>query len=215
MKKLFFFSAALILLLIICISSCKKTEDTVPSQQPKKKNLIKVPLTRQATDYTCGASAFQSILYYYGVEYMESDIATLVHSDTTNGTPYLNIKSVAESLNFSVEIKKNSTFDNLKTYLDEGKPVLVLIQAWTEQQNVDWKNDWIDGHYVVAIGYDSNNVYFMDPSTLGNYTFIPQSEFFDRWHDVDGQNDTCRNFIMSIQQTSGSTYIPETILKID
>ena len=45
--------------------------------------------------------------------------------------------------------------------------------------------DWEDGHYVVAIGYDNKNIYLMDPSTLGNYTFIPIPEFLDRWHDQD------------------------------
>ncbi len=42
-------------------------------------------------------------------------------------------------------------------------------------------------HYAVAIGYDEKHIYFMDPSTLGHYTFIPIAEFLDRWHDMDGQ----------------------------
>jgi predicted double-glycine peptidase len=42
-----------------------------------------------------------------------------------------------------------------------------------------------EGHYVVAVGYDSQNFYFMDPATLGNYTYIPTAEFASRWHDSD------------------------------
>ena len=37
-------------------------------------NFIRVPLTRQATDYTCGVAALQSILYYYGQEFLEDDL---------------------------------------------------------------------------------------------------------------------------------------------
>lgn len=32
------------------------------------------------------------------------------------------------------------------------------------------------------IGYDLERFYFMDPSTLANYTYIPVQEFEDRWH---------------------------------
>lgn len=31
-----------------------------------------------------------------------------------------------------------------------------------------------------------DNIYFMDPSTLANYTYVPIDEFLDRWHDWDG-----------------------------
>jgi predicted double-glycine peptidase len=74
--------------------------------------------------------------------------------------------------------------DDLRDFIDKGEPVIVLIQAWAESP-VDYSRDWEDGHYVVAIGYDRDNVYFMDPSTLGNYTYLPNREFFDRWHDED------------------------------
>jgi len=37
-------------------------------------NLIRIPLTRQAADYTCGVAALQSILYYYGQEFLEDDL---------------------------------------------------------------------------------------------------------------------------------------------
>lgn len=46
--------------------------------------------------------------------------------------------------------------------------MIVAIQAWAEE-GVDYNNDWDDGHYVVVIGYDSDNMFFMDPSTLGIY----------------------------------------------
>ena len=92
---------------------------------------------------------------------------------------------------------------------------MVLIQAWTSPTNVDWKNEWEAGHYVVAVGYDQNNVYFMDPYTLGNYAYIPKSEFMDRWHDVDSANDTLSHFILSIQKEPLPSYDPNKILKID
>jgi hypothetical protein len=62
---------------------------------------------------------------------------------------------------------------------------------------IEWKNAWDDGHFAVVIGYDSDHLYFMDPSLTGNYAFIPISEFLDRWHDVDG-TERLHNFGMIV-----------------
>ena len=75
----------------------------------------------------------------------------------------------------------------LQQILDQGRPVIVLIQAWGNKTLDQYATDKDDGHYVVAVGYDAANFYFMDPSTAGNYTFIPRDEFLRRWHDVDSR----------------------------
>lgn len=209
---------SIVLISLVIISGCKKdieTQTPAPVIANETKKLIKVPLTRQALGYTCGAAALQSILYYNGIEYGEGDLAELLGSNSTIGTPVENIVSFANSLDFNVETKEDASFDELKNYIDNNKPVMVLIQAWTSQTNVDWKNEWEAGHYVVAVGYDQNNVYFMDPYTLGNYAYIPKSEFMDRWHDVDSANDTLSHFILSIQKEPLPSYDPNKILKID
>ena len=149
-------------------------------------NLIRVPLTRQAMDYTCGVAALQSILYYYGQEFREDELVKKLGPTPENGTKYPRIVEFAQSLNFRVKVRTGMTLDELKRLIDEKKPVILLIQAWPDS-TVDYAQDWDDGHYAIAIGYDNQNVYFMDPSTLGNYTFIPLREFLDRWHDQDGQ----------------------------
>lgn len=51
----------------------------------------------------------------------------------------------------------------------------------------EWKNDWTDGHYVVAIGYDRGKIYFEDPYAYER-TFLSFRELNDRWHDVAGGN---------------------------
>jgi predicted double-glycine peptidase len=146
-------------------------------------NLIRVPLARQEADYTCGVAALQSILYYYGYESRQDILALRLHSDPEQGTAYPNMVSFAESLGFQVSVYTELTLGELKRYIDSRQPVLIAIQAWRESAG-DWAQDWNDGHYVVAVGYDQDNFYFMDPSTLGNFTFIPNAEFLDRWHDV-------------------------------
>lgn len=147
------------------------------------KNLIRVPLVQQATDYTCGVAAVQSILMYWGDEYREDQLVPLLKCKAVHGTNYVNIANFAKQQGFNVQIKKNMTVAELSAQIDKRRPVICLIQAWPDKP-VNFANDWDDGHYVVAVGYDDKNFYFMDPSTLGNYTYIPRKEFERRWHDV-------------------------------
>jgi ABC-type bacteriocin/lantibiotic exporter with double-glycine peptidase domain len=154
---------------------------------PKTLALIRVPRTRQARDYTCGAAVTQSILGYWGEDMNEGEVAVAIHSDPEVGTPPHTMITFLESKGFTVREHHGMSLADLERLLDAKKPVMLLIQAWpgAEAKAHDWKNDWDDGHWVVAVGYDAANVYFMDPSTLGNYTYIKKPEFLDRWHDTD------------------------------
>ena len=53
---------------------------------------------------------------------------------------------------------------------------------------VDYTADWDDGHYVVVVGYDDAHFYFMDPSVLGSYTYLPLEALLARWHDCYLEN---------------------------
>ncbi|MDX2104867.1 MAG: C39 family peptidase [Candidatus Melainabacteria bacterium] len=161
-------------------------------------NLIKIPLTRQATDYTCGAAAMQSMLGYYGEDLNESELAKILKTNDQEGTDYNEIVALAKEKGYSVNVFKDMTLKDLKKQLDKKTPVLCLIQAWATKKT-DYKTDWNDGHYVVAIGYDKNKIYFMDPSTLGNYTYIDQKGFLKRWHDKNSK-ETLNHFGLTIKK---------------
>ncbi len=176
-------------------------------------NLIQVPMTRQATDYTCGVAALQSILYYYGKEFREDQLAQKLQADSIHGTQYPKIVEFARSLGFRVDVQTLMTLDDLKRQINDRKPVIVLIQAWPDSP-VDWSKDWKDGHYAIALGYDTDNLYFMDPSTLGHYTFIPIPEFLDRWHDTD-EGLQLHHFGMTItQEPPANIYNPDRIKRM-
>ncbi len=185
--------------------------------QSQPKNLIRVPLTRQGMNYTCGPSALASILYYYDQSkvYLEADLAKELRSNDVDGTLVRDIVRFSEAEGFEVKAHYNWTLEGLKSSIDQGVPVLVLLQAWADLEvpGHDYPSDWEDGHFSVAIGYDEKNIYFMDPSTFGHYTFIPTYEFLDRWHDVDG-NQKVYNFGMTI--TKGQPwYKHELIMKME
>jgi predicted double-glycine peptidase len=176
-------------------------------------NFIRVPLTRQGTDYTCGIAALQAILYYYGEEFREDELVKKLQPTINEGTKYREIAKFAQSLNFRVDVRTKMTLDDLQRLINEKKPVILLIQAWPESR-VDYTQDWDDGHYVVAVGYDHQNIYFMDPSTLGNYTFIPVREFLDRWHDRDGQTYLHQFGMVLTKEPAREIYNPDKIKRM-
>ncbi len=79
---------------------------------------------------------------------------------------------------------KTMTIEELKGYIAKKIPVILLLQAWTNKKHINWQCDNSDEHYVVAIGYDKNNIYFEDPYSFER-TFLSCDELQNRWHDVD------------------------------
>jgi predicted double-glycine peptidase len=209
------FGAALALFLSVSVSqSIFAKGASVNDSEPKlPANLIKIPMTRQATDYTCGVAALQSVLMYFGDEFMESELAKALKSNTKIGTAYEEMVRFSESKGYNVQVFKNMKIEDLKTWIDAGKPVIVLLQAWAERK-IDYATAWDDGHYAVAVGYDDNNIYFMDPSTLGNYTFVPTKEFLVRWHDTDSKVKL-HHFGMVVQKKAKRSYYSEAIKKME
>ncbi len=176
-------------------------------------NLIRVPLIRQNTGFTCGVSSLESIFAYYGQDYRADKLALALRTTAEYGTDYRDIMRVALNSGYRVQEYSAMTVDQLKAFIDAQTPVLLLIQAWPGKP-VDWSRDWKDGHYVVAIGYDEDNIYFMDPSTVGNYTYIPVDEFISRWHDKDRRGVKLINFGIVIDGKEPA-YDPDQIKSLD
>jgi predicted double-glycine peptidase len=168
-------------------------------------NLIKVPILRQATDYTCGVCALQAVLAYYGEDVREDMLSKALKANRREGTRYQSIADYSRAQGYAVEIKKGAQAAELEAILQSGRPAICLIQAWaavksgSSGQKIDYASDWQNGHYVVAVGFDKDNFYFMDPSTVGNYTFIKRDDFLTRWHDTDG-HEKLHHFVMVISK---------------
>lgn len=174
--------------------------------------LIRIPQIAQSDGYTCGVAAVQSILLYYGKELKYAEIEKGLRPNPKTGTDHDSIINFIRSQNLSVTLHSWMSIQQLKNLIDQDIPVIVCLQAWKENRKTDWAEDWKDGHYAVAIGYDINNIYFMDPSILGQYGFIPIREFVERWHDVDKKE---RLFYSGIVVIGESKYNPNNIKRIN
>lgn len=151
--------------------------------------LLPVPDTRQSTTYSCGASAMQAVLMYWGDEYLESDLMERLHTDPQEGTHPVAMVEGARELGYQAEMRENLTVQDLERSVAQGVPVIIACQAWPDEPpppGKDWSEVWDTGHYMVVIGTDADHVYFEDPSLLGSRGVLPRQEFEARWHDQDG-----------------------------
>lgn len=151
--------------------------------------ILDVPVTRQTYDYDCGAKALQTLLAYYGVDVREDVLMKELGTSKVDGSSVDEIRAYAKSQGFHVRAHQNMSVEELKSYIDEGHPVLVLLQAWAEKKLTPeaWKTNYDDGHYVIVIGYGKDRVIFEDPSSFSR-TWLTVKEFRDRWHDRNPEN---------------------------
>lgn len=149
--------------------------------------ILNLPDVQQPTDFSSGSTSLQAVLAYYGTDIRMDELINMTNS-TENGTSSDNIAQAARQLGFNVELKENMTLEDLQNNINQGIPVIIDCQAWksnnTNTSSQNWTTDQQDGHYMVVVGVDKDNVYFEDPAVLGSRGYIPHQEFLDRWHDL-------------------------------
>jgi predicted double-glycine peptidase/cell fate (sporulation/competence/biofilm development) regulator YmcA (YheA/YmcA/DUF963 family) len=168
-------------------------ENNLAGQGKGSGSMFDFPDLRQHSDYDCGV--LLDVLEYYGEDMMPKEMEKEMGT-TENGTSPEQIKTFFENHGYQVDMRE-MTIEEVKQYLDKYIPVVLDIQAWSDTENVDYANDWIDGHYVVAHGYDSNYVYFDDPSSVG-LAGMTYEDLEIRWHDVDGNGNQLQHLGIAI-----------------
>jgi len=133
----------------------------------------------------CGPAALKMVLDYYGVYKSEEDLALLCRRDPVLGVNDKAIKNVAESLGFRVEIKNNSSLEDISNWLDKKVPVIV---NWFTRGRYDYPEDDVaDGHYSVVIGLDGKFIYLQD-SEVGRKRKIRKEDFIKVWFDFSSKS---------------------------
>lgn len=140
------------------------------------------PELRQVYTYDCGANALQSVLIYYGFDVREDKLMSLVKTNENGSSPE-NILKAFKFFKLKAKLIRRMSLVQLQRYLDQQRPVIIALQAWSDKEK-DYAQSWVDGHYVVAIGYDQRRFYFEDPSSVRR-TYLSYKELLARWHDCD------------------------------
>lgn len=144
--------------------------------------------TRQSTDYSCGASALQAVLSYWGKDIGEAELMMLLKTNSDVGTYPENIVAGARALGFKAESRDHLTIDDLRDFTASGKPAIGLAQVWRSYADGSHsaEDEWESGHYIVILGVDDDYVYFQDPFIRMSKAFVPRPTFEDHWHHAMG-----------------------------
>ena len=147
--------------------------------------MINLHVTRQTFDFDCGVKALQTVMAYYGVHVREDKLIKELGADQ-EGARVERMIAVAEAKGFRVQAKEHMTIAELKRNVENGTPVIILLQAWAERPmtHKDWESDVEDGHYAIVIGYQERRLIFEDPASF-HRTWLSEQEFALRWHDLD------------------------------
>jgi uncharacterized protein len=144
--------------------------------------------TRQTTEYSCGASALQAVMSYWGKDVDEEDLMRLLGTTPEEGTYPEEIVRVARSQGFEAELKDHLTLEEVARATARGEPVIVLGQVWRSQKPADqpMTEEWDSGHWFIVLSVDQDYVYFEDPYVRMGKGFLPRQIFEDLWHNVMG-----------------------------
>jgi len=150
-----------------------------------EKILLKVkPFQETLHADMCGPASLKIILNFYGLDRSEQELADLIGVVSGIGVDDKSIKKAAESLGFKVQIKNESTFDDVEEWLKKGVPVIV---DWFTRGRCDYDDSEVaDGHYSVVFGLDDENIYLQDPETGGERK-IDKDDFMKVWFDFSGK----------------------------
>ena len=157
---------------------------------------VNLPDTTQQTRYSCGASSLQSIAKYFGLgPDDEWEFVNDLHMDKRVGSHPDQIVTAATRYGLATKLYLPMTLKELHAELRQNHPVMLMIQAWgaegggnqkkARSKYADW---WADGHWVVAIGFDDDAVYFEDPSLQAVRGYLLNHELEERWHDTARHN---------------------------
>ena len=157
-------------------------EFRAPPSHVKTVDMIPAPLVRQCFDFDCGCACLQSILRMFGFNLRSEFVVRALRMSSEDP---IDCHMVSDFLScFSIDAFETEMNDirELEKHLQKSRPAMTAIQAWGGKSEMDALES---GHFVLCTGCDEKNIYFMDPSILGNYGFLPKKEFEQRWKDTD------------------------------
>jgi predicted double-glycine peptidase len=193
-----------------------ESDEAHPIQSGSTRMLWDMPMVEQTTNYTCGAAAMQGVLAYYGFSFTEDFLAKELGSTPKDGTDHVKMVEYAVKLGLQAEVKSNLTLKEVQSRIEKGDAVIAEAQAWQDDKPSakPYPETWNSGHYMIVIGVDEKNVYFVDPSAGLKRGYIPVEEFMPRWHDTDMKNQKLYQTAILFKGTPKPVILPFGWMKV-
>lgn len=139
---------------------------------------LKVPFFRQENWYTCGPACLRMLLAYFGIDISEEELEKACGT-TELGTTPTQISTGASKSGMDAMATKNANLENLKRSLEEGSPIIVLIDPSYIYGGIAGF-----GHFIVVVGIEGDKMIYHDPDpdiSEGEFRRCEVEKFIKAW----------------------------------
>ena len=115
----------------------------------------------------CGPACLAMVLGYYGKPASSDKLSLATGAQPGKYVSFGQLQRAARDYDITFEYGADSTLNDLKRWIDEGKPAIVLIKYsyWSQIEPRRSTQDTFTGpHFVVVVGYGNGNIYVNDPN---------------------------------------------------
>jgi predicted double-glycine peptidase len=130
---------------------------------------------KQSDDSRCGVAAVKSVLYYYGIDKTEDEIAKRCNHSYELGCSNEDMVKALKHFGVGAKIYTNSTLEDLEYWTRHKTPVIVDVFMGTLETSAT-------GHAVVVTGVDKKYVHVYDPYVNKNIS-VDRVDFLRMWFD--------------------------------
>lgn len=143
--------------------------------------MINILPFKQTDSSMCGPSVIKMILWHYGQDVLEKEIAERCEHTYDRGCNDAQMMKAIESYGLAVFAKNYSTLEDLEYWVRHHIPVIV---DWFTPGPGGGSIDEMGhgGHSGVVVDIDREKVYLMDPE-IGAIRAIRRDEFLRVWYD--------------------------------
>lgn len=131
----------------------------------------------------CAPATLKMLLVYWdlpGKEKTDMELGEACGTDPELGTTNEAFLETIKKFGLDSAVKVDSSFDDIKLWLDKGVPVVV---DWFSPgpEEID-ESEMPDGHYSLVVGLDKENIYLQDPE-IGRLRTVSRKQFWRVWFD--------------------------------
>lgn len=150
----------------------------------------------------CGQASLAQVLTFLGKPITTGEVSEKL-GNPTGFTTIAQLAKVAQDLGFNAESKVDATFNEVKSYIDKGLPVIVVGGNGYLDSAQD--QEFNGSHIMVVVGYrPDDSVYVNDPNFWGQYLkdgdhhVYTGAEFFTFWRNEGNKEGNQPNILFVV-----------------
>lgn len=148
---------------------------------------LNVPHFKQEKWYTCGPACLRMLLAYFDVIASEEELEEACGT-TELGTTPIQIPEGAYKFGMDALAIRNAGIEDLKTNLEKGLPIIVLIDPSHIYGGIAGF-----GHFILIVGMENNKVIYHDPGISdGDFRGCEVEKFLKAWNIFKNWMITCK-----------------------